>query len=82
MRCKYWDCGWCYAPDSKDHNAVRGECREPTRCREYASQDVSKIEIIEDNEAVLRQTIRDQQDTINQLRNALRRVKEISKKYG
>lgn len=30
--CKYYDCGWCYAPDYLKTNAVQGGCFEPEYC--------------------------------------------------
>ena len=30
--CKYYDCGWCYAPDYLKTNAVQGGCFEPEHC--------------------------------------------------
>ena len=31
-RCKYWDSGFCYAPDYLKTNAVQGGCFEPEHC--------------------------------------------------
>jgi hypothetical protein len=30
--CKYWDAGWCYAPDYLKTNATQGGCFEPEYC--------------------------------------------------
>mgnify|MGYP000017293180 CR=1 FL=1 len=30
--CKYYDCGWCYAPDYLKTNAVQGGCFDPEHC--------------------------------------------------
>lgn len=39
MRCKYWDCGWCYAPDGKQKNDNNGRCDKPDECEELERQD-------------------------------------------
>lgn len=36
--CKYWDCGWCYAPDDVETNATLGGCFEPNHCPHLKSQ--------------------------------------------
>lgn len=38
MNCKYWDCGWCYAPDNVETNATQGGCFEPNHCPYLKSQ--------------------------------------------
>ena len=31
--CKYWDCGWCYAPDNVGTNAdAQSACVNPSFC--------------------------------------------------
>ena len=31
--CKYWDCGWCYAPDNVETNAdSQSACVNPSLC--------------------------------------------------
>ena len=30
--CKYWDCGWCYAPNYLKTNAVNSTCVNPYKC--------------------------------------------------
>ena len=30
--CKYWDCGWCYAPDYLKTNAINSTCVDPNKC--------------------------------------------------
>ena len=37
--CKYWDCGWCYAPDDVKTNATQGSCFEPEHCPYLKSQN-------------------------------------------
>jgi molybdopterin converting factor small subunit len=32
MTCKYFDCGWCYAPEDVEHNSKNGSCIEPLSC--------------------------------------------------
>lgn len=36
--CKYWDCGWCYAPTGVETNAISGECIHPECCPYLKSQ--------------------------------------------
>ena len=38
-RCKYWDCGWCYAPNGTAMNAVNGACNKPEACLELKAQN-------------------------------------------
>ena len=35
VRCQYYDCGWCYAPDKEETNASSGACLEPRNCQTY-----------------------------------------------
>lgn len=37
-RCKYWDSGWCYAPDGVANNSFCGECNLPKECPYLMSQ--------------------------------------------
>jgi hypothetical protein len=30
--CKYWDCGWCYAPNYLKTNAINSTCVDPNKC--------------------------------------------------
>jgi len=30
--CKYWDCGWCYAPNYLKTNAINSTCVNPYEC--------------------------------------------------
>ena len=38
MKCKYNDCGWCYAPPNTATNDQQGECIEPKQCPERQRQ--------------------------------------------
>jgi hypothetical protein len=38
MKCKYWDCGFCYAPVDVETNATQGGCFEPEYCLYRKSQ--------------------------------------------
>lgn len=40
MRCEYWDCGWCYAPDGKQTNDDNGQCNKPDECKELERQEL------------------------------------------
>jgi len=37
--CKYWDCGWCYAPDDVKTNTIQSACFEPEHCPYLKSQN-------------------------------------------
>ena len=56
-RCKYWDCGWCYAPDDVKTNATQGSCFEPEHCPYPKSQmtetDISKVLIEGDTATIM-----------------------------
>ena len=30
--CKYWDCGWCYAPNYLKTNSINSTCVNPYKC--------------------------------------------------
>lgn len=32
MPCKYWDSGWCYAPEDVEANEMNGQCMDMDRC--------------------------------------------------
>jgi hypothetical protein len=38
MTCKYFDSGWCYAPEDVEHNSKNGSCIEPLSCPYRKSQ--------------------------------------------
>lgn len=43
MTCKYFDCGWCYAPEDTKNNSRQGECIEPEYCATYLMQKKPKM---------------------------------------
>ena len=45
--CKYWDCGWCYAPADVETNAriVSKVCHDPNNCPYLKSQMTKEIDI-------------------------------------
>ena len=49
MKCKYWDCGWCYAPENVKTNATQGGCFEPEYCpyTKQMTEEPSDTEILE-----------------------------------
>jgi hypothetical protein len=49
MKCKYWDCGFCYAPVDVETNATQGGCFEPEYCLCRKSQMTNQqpLDIIE-----------------------------------
>jgi hypothetical protein len=59
-KCKYWDCGWCYAPDDVKTNALgNGGCIHSECCPYLKSQnqmtnetDISKV-LIEGDTATI-----------------------------
>ena len=32
IRCKYYDCGWCYHPIENETNSKNGACESPKNC--------------------------------------------------
>ena len=48
-KCKYFDCGWCYAPDDVKTNATQSGCFEPEHCpylkpqNQMTETDISKV---------------------------------------
>jgi hypothetical protein len=42
-KCKYWDCGFCYAPDDVKTNATQSGCFEPEHCPYLKSQNQMKL---------------------------------------
>jgi hypothetical protein len=59
-KCKYWDCGWCYAPDDIKTNATQSGCFEPEHCPYLKSQnqmtneiDISKVLIEGDTATIM-----------------------------
>jgi len=39
MTCKYYDCGFCYAPEDAKNNSIQGGCFEPEYCATYLMQN-------------------------------------------
>jgi len=56
-RCKYWDCGWCYAPNDVKTNATQSGCFEPEHCPYLKSQmketDISRVLIEGDTATIM-----------------------------
>jgi hypothetical protein len=56
-KCKYWDCGFCYAPDDIKTNATQSGCFEPEHCPYLKSQmtetDISKVLIEGDTATIM-----------------------------
>jgi hypothetical protein len=60
-KCKYWDCGWCYAPDDVKTNALgNGGCIHSECCPYLKSQnqmtnetDISKVLIEGDTATIM-----------------------------
>lgn len=36
--CKYYDCGWCYAPDGVKNNSTASACMKPKDCVQNGGQ--------------------------------------------
>jgi hypothetical protein len=58
-KCKYFDCGWCYAPNDIKTNATQSGCFEPEHCPYLKSQnqmtnetDIAKV-LIEGDTATI-----------------------------
>jgi len=59
-KCKYWDCGWCYAPNDIKTNATQSGCFEPEHCPYLKSQnqmtnetDIAKVLIEGDTATIM-----------------------------
>ena len=59
-KCKYFDCGWCYAPSDIKTNATQSGCFEPEHCPYLKSQnqmtnetDISKVLIEGDTATIM-----------------------------
>jgi hypothetical protein len=57
ISCKYYDCGWCYAPDDVKTNTIQSGCFEPEHCPYLKSQmketDISKVLIEGDTATIM-----------------------------
>lgn len=53
MTCKYFDCGWCYAPNNVKTNAVQGGCFEPQFCPYLKSQMTINLHDYVDKEVII-----------------------------
>jgi hypothetical protein len=42
MKCKFNDCGWCYAPAESDSNDSNGACKYPDECTVLEDQIIHK----------------------------------------
>jgi hypothetical protein len=49
MKCKYYDCGWCYAPVDVKTNANQGECISPENCPYLKTQMTDQSYTVEKN---------------------------------
>ena len=48
--CKYWDCGWCYAPDNVETNAdSQSACVNPFVCHYLLEKSMRPTTTQEDN---------------------------------
>lgn len=44
MRCKYWDCGWCYCKTGNS-NDINGKCMMPKECNQLTGYITEIISI-------------------------------------
>ncbi len=50
IRCNYWDCGWCYAPNIVETNAEKSSaCTNPTECPYMLKPEPPKPRLIEES---------------------------------
>lgn len=81
MTCKYFDCGFCYAPEGVKNNAVQGGCFEPEYCpylmenKQMTEQEHLECEIQE-----LELEIEGHNKAIQNLKNVQERRKQKLKK--
>jgi molybdopterin converting factor small subunit len=90
MNCKYWDCGWCYAPEDVEHNSKNGSCNEPEYCsynkenktlmteKEHLECEIKdlELEIEERNKSI--QNLKNLQEQRKQKLEELQRQKPIT----
>lgn len=53
IKCKYNDCGWCYAPKEVTNNAKYGQCLNPNECPSLESQIKPKPIIINQGDDII-----------------------------
>ena len=51
-KCNYWDCGWCYAPESIVNNSENGACNHPETCPYLKSNKMTKSKYSPETQAV------------------------------
>lgn len=77
-KCKYWDCGFCYAPDDVKTNATQSGCFEPEHCP-YLKSQMTEIEKTEGEIKVLQAKL----ELLKEMENHKSPVEEAYKRvYG
>jgi hypothetical protein len=69
--CKYYDCGWCYAPDDVKTNTIQSACVEPDYCPYLKSQNQMT------NEQTLEYEIKEYALEIEQKAKEIGKLKDI-----
>jgi hypothetical protein len=55
MKCKYFDCGWCYAPiDVVTSKSSQGSCNYPEHCPYLKTEMTKKMDTVESIEAQIK----------------------------
>jgi len=92
MTCKYWDAGWCYAPEDVEHNSKGGKCIEPEYCsylmenktlmteREHLECEIAELELEIKQEAKAIENFIDiierKQQKLKEMNDSTNRLKE------
>lgn len=65
-KCKHYDCGWCYAFNDIETNAIQGYCFEPEHCPEFRKQATQEEPMTYDKQLAeeLYETLKEVRDTI------------------
>jgi hypothetical protein len=71
ISCKYYDCGWCYAPNDIKTNATQSGCFEPEHCPYLKSQNQMT------NEQTLEYEIKEYALEIEQKAKEIGKLKDI-----
>lgn len=85
MICKYYDCGFCYAPADAKNNSIQGGCFEPEYCATYLMQNkpmMTEKEHLECEIKELELEIKKHNEAIQNLNNIKERRTQKLKEMG
>ena len=84
MTCKYFDSGWCYAPEDVEHNSKNGSCIDPLSCP-YNKENKTLMTTQKDLECEteeLRLEIKENAERIDKLCNLLKQNNTLNGKWS